>query len=343
MLRVKVCNNTGDIRSQCPASQEWGGNVRFVFDRESRAYDWLVVYSDFPQQQGQFFRESELLACHPDNTLLLTHEPSCVKRYGNAFTRQFKWVFSCHGPILKHPGLLASHPASPWCYRKTYEEFKSGTAPEKSGMLSTCCSLKNMSYTLHQDRVRFTRRLKAKMPELALFGELGSYVDDKRDALEPYKYHLAVENHVGANHWTEKITDAFLAFCLPIYFGCPNIHEYFPEESLVVVDIFDFEGAVETIRKVIADNEYERRLAYVKEARSKALEEHNICNVIAKFVEKHHTTGNLPKRMTRIYSHRHLTIIRPVYAVSHTCGKILQRVRHYRNYQEMRKGSGLYG
>ena len=52
-------------------------------------------------------------------------------------------------------------------------------------------------------------------------------IEDKFDALIGYKYHLALENSVIPDYWTEKLADSLLAWCKPIYYGCPNINDYF--------------------------------------------------------------------------------------------------------------------
>lgn len=35
-----------------PGRQPMWGNCRFIFDRDCREYDWLVVYDDLPPLQG---------------------------------------------------------------------------------------------------------------------------------------------------------------------------------------------------------------------------------------------------------------------------------------------------
>ena len=51
--------------------------------------------------------------------------------------------------------------------------------------------------------------------------------------------HIAVENHIAPHHWTEKLSDSFLGYCLPFYIGCPNAADYFPEQSFIGLDIED--------------------------------------------------------------------------------------------------------
>ena len=53
------------------------GRCRFVFGNEQK-YDWLVVYDDF---KGKIE-----LNCPPENTLLVTSEPSSIKTYESVYT-----------------------------------------------------------------------------------------------------------------------------------------------------------------------------------------------------------------------------------------------------------------
>ena len=78
-------------------------------------------------------------------------------------------------------------------------------------------------------------------------------LDDKTDALAPYRYSFALENHIETHHWTEKLADALLGLTLPFYAGCPNAVDYFPEESFIPIDMDDPDGAVRIARKAIVD------------------------------------------------------------------------------------------
>lgn len=313
-------------------------------DRDEREYDWLVIYSDFIEKNTRFMPASETLGCHPDNTLLVTHEPSSIKRYNSAFVNQFNWVLSCHdSAYLKHPNLIPSHPASSWFWDASLEELLSMPLPKKQEMLSTVCSDKSMDHTLHKDRLEFTRRLAREIPEMTVYGKIGKPLADKRAALEPFRLHLAIENHVGQNHWTEKLADAFLGYCLPLYCGCTNIFDFFPEGSIIPLDIFKFGESAERIRKAISDNEYEQCLPLVREARRKLMEEHSLFSVIAKFVKERHAPKKMPAAAKKIWNHSATVRLNPIEGMSHVIKKHLQQSRHFADLLEKRSNSDLYG
>ncbi len=251
-----------------------------------------------------------MLQCPPENTVFVTHEPSAIKTYGKDFSAQFEWLLSCHEDwALSHPKRVPMQPGSLWIYgadyynpsyrgRYGYDEMKNTSPPDKSRVLSTVCSDKKMRHTLHWQRYQLTKRLSLAMAEMDWFGHGVNLIDQKADALDKYRYHLAVENYICPDYWTEKLSDAFLGYALPFYCGAPNAADYFPPKSFIPIDISDFDGALEAIRRAIADGEYEKRLPYIIEARRQVLEEHNLYAMLARMVNKWHhnktsTTGGV--------------------------------------------------
>ena len=116
-------------------------------------------------------------------------------------------------------------------------------------------------------------------------------MQDKAEALRPYRYHVAIENHVGQHHWTEKLADAFLGHTLPLYFGCPNLSDYFPEDSFLRIDIQDAAAAADLISRAVADDLYSQRLPAIREARRRVLEEFDLFSVISRIVLERHQPG----------------------------------------------------
>lgn len=52
-------------------------------------------------------------------------------------------------------------------------------------------------------------------------------------------FHIAIENTANTNYFTEKIMDCFLWKTLPIYYGCPNIHEFFDGSGIITFNTVD--------------------------------------------------------------------------------------------------------
>lgn len=71
-----------------------------------------------------------------------------------------------------------------------------------------------------------------------------------------YKFSLAIENFSYPYYCTEKITDAFRAKTIPIYYGDPRIGEYINEKSFINLHKYaTFEDALKDIRELDENDE----------------------------------------------------------------------------------------
>ena len=62
----------------------------------------------------------------------------------------------------------------------------------------------------------------------------------KADGVARYRFSVVIENSREENYFTEKLMDALLCKTVPIYWGCPNIGDYFDTEGMIVCE--DMEG-----------------------------------------------------------------------------------------------------
>lgn len=341
-LRIKFVARGSGMRTDIWLRQFPGGNpvwndCRFSFDPEARDYDWLMVYDDLPTHEGErFSRRVEQLACPRENTLLVTCEPSSVKHYGAPFLKQFGHILTGHEPwVITHPGAIFSQPGLRWYYGlsktsvRTYDEMAANPPAAKSRDIATVCSSKQQKHTLHHARYTFVQDLKTHLPELDIFGHGVRFIADKAEALDPYRYHLAIENHVSRHHWTEKLSDSFLGLTLPFYHGCPNAADYFPPESFIPINLDDPAVTAATIRRAIADNEYEKRLPFIREARRLVLEKYNLFAVVSELARHHHVTpaAGSPASPELIMSRAELLRRRPWLRIGMALEKLRQRTR----------------
>jgi len=242
----------------------------FTQDRACRDYDWLVVFDEMPYSR-------EDLACPPDRTILATWEPISIKSYSRAYTRQFGHLLSNRPPEAEnHPHyFLGRGYYLRFSGRVFYGDAAEAVMPPKTKVISAVCSAKRMRHTQHDARYRLVEHLSRTVPSLDWFGFGVKPLDKKYEALDSYRYHVAVENHIGPHHWTEKLADAFLSECLPFYAGDPAIFEIFPKESLIPIPIDDPEEAARIINAAIAANAYEKRREAVLEAKRLILTKYN--------------------------------------------------------------------
>ncbi len=95
---------------------------------------------------------------------------------------------------------------------------------------------------------------------------------DRDILLDNFQFHIAVENSKWDNFFTEKIMDCFLSQTFPIYWGCPNLNEYFNMDGVLTFDTYD--GLIEVLQRltpefhqkhiVAMEDNFQRTLAYTK-------------------------------------------------------------------------------
>jgi len=67
---------------------------------------------------------------------------------------------------------------------------------------------------------------------------------------ETFQFSIAIENSRQKNYFTEKLCDCLVTKTIPIYFGCPNIHEYFDTTGWIILDSENVDDAIAMINSI---------------------------------------------------------------------------------------------
>lgn len=206
-----------------------------------------------------------------------------------------------------------------WDILKTYDELKAEPFPSKTRDLSWITSNYGdgsqgpeiQILTGHRLRMNFLRRFLRQYPggPLHLYGKRlttrvyqvlcnKGQLYDKWDGLADYRYTLAFENASEPGYWTGKLSDAFLAGCMPIFWGCPNLEKFFPKDSFVRVDITR-EDAPERVVEIAKSDRREQNLAVLEEAKQLCLDKYNVWPMLHRIVNEVHQRQLLKPRPTR--------------------------------------------
>lgn len=272
-------------RLQTPNNSGIWKNCHFTFNPLEENYEWLVIVDDVPVV---VHNRIEKLKCPKENTILVTTEPSSITRYGRGFASQFEYLITNQEKeILPHKNTPRTQTGIYWIYGKDYDNIiKDNNGIIKNKLISTICSDKKEGHTLHRKRFDFTALLEKEIPELDRFGRGFNFIEKKYQAIDDYKFHIVIENHIGEHMWSEKLADALLGFSVPIYCGAPNIYDYFPKDSIIIIDINNFDESIKKIKEIISTpGEYEKRLSAVIKARQLVIQEYNLLAMINKIVE----------------------------------------------------------
>ena len=108
-----------------------------------------------------------------------------------------------------------------------------------------------------------------------IFGEIWN----KLIPLEPYRFSIALENSREPRYITEKFYDCLLTDTIPIYYGAPDISDYFDSKGFIELkNIENIPECIETISGVLssADDTYSQMIEYCQKNKAKYLNNHNI-------------------------------------------------------------------
>ena len=269
-------------KRQLPGGKSTFDGVQFFVPVEEA--DVVFVYDALP--------EAKLVVRQSIPVVFVASEPANVKRYRSAFLAQFDSVITSdrdtahrkrifvqaglpwHVGVMAAGGGLARAPM-------IFEELES-YQPRKTKLVSVVSSDKTITSD-HRARLAFVSKLKSALGDkVDVFGRGIVDFADKRDVLDAYRYHIALENCAIKDYWTEKLADPFLTLTFPIYHGCPNVQDYFPAESLRQINIYEPDIAVEIIKQVINSDLAEQHLEYLVEARYRVMHEHNVFGMLAR-------------------------------------------------------------
>tara|TARA_Y100000310_G_C20625114_1_gene785412 strand:- start:396 stop:1202 length:807 start_codon:yes stop_codon:yes gene_type:complete len=102
----------------------------------------------------------------------------------------------------------------------------------KSKLVSMVSSGKGLTEG-HKYRLSWVEKLKGKVD---LYGREFNFIDTKDEGVNDYMFSVAMENASVASWWTEKLLDCFVAGTVPIYWGDPEISDYFNPDGMIFLD-----------------------------------------------------------------------------------------------------------
>ncbi len=234
----------------------------------------------------------------PGCFLYLTEEAHPYRRYNQDFLMQFDEIFTCRDETL-HPKQTRIHELNTWHMGISLDEACSERVIPKTKLLSIVCS--DLTQLPGQKkRYAFANKLFGHFKDrIDFYGTGFKPVKDKWEALADYKYSIAIENSRIPGYFTEKLSECYLAHCLPVYWGAPDILEYFDEQALIVIDIDDFEAAVNRIEKLLTEDPYEKLLPEIIAAKKKFLDQYHIFPVLNRLIVECYSESAQSRTSTR--------------------------------------------
>ena len=266
-----------------------------------------------------FNRASYTIKTHvpKDRTIFIAAEPDVIHPYSRRFLDQYGLVLTTTKKMLTSE---KRHRATCWYWfagydfssrgaHRGYDWFKALKKPQnKEDKIAIVTS--NKDYTqYHRKRLLLIDTLIDKIPDhIVVYGRGFKSIDDKADALLPYKFNLAIENGEGPHVWTEKLTDPWLCWSFPFYAGCSNVADYFPRDGFEMINLDDPVAEAERMVKEMENGRWEAAQPAIANAREKVLEEENIMILMANLAIEvaNRSTASRSSRPNYIWSERSL-------------------------------------
>ena len=87
-------------------------------------------------------------------------------------------------------------------------------------------------------------------------------ISSKRDKTEMFDsmFHICIENNNAKDYFTEKIIDCIISKTVPVYYGCPNIGEYFDLNGIIIINKNNYIDIINNL----TEETYYKMLPYIK-------------------------------------------------------------------------------
>lgn len=273
--------------------------INYIIDNLETTCDYLVVWGGLPS-----IVDKHSFSINRKKAIFVAEESHLYRRYNSDFLRQFDIVFGNRIDIV-HPGFVKTHELNTWHMGRSLDEALSDQTIVKNRSISIVCS--NLTdLPGHKNRFAFANQLKGHFKDkVDFFGTAFTPLPDKWDALAPYKYSIAIENASIPGYFSEKLTECYLAHCLPIYFGAPDIEDYFPANAIVKLKLDSFNDAIRTIESLLESDPYEHLLPCILQAKQKFLNEYHFFSFLNRYLINEELKGIELRRISRTIRGEH--------------------------------------
>jgi Glycosyltransferase family 10 (fucosyltransferase) C-term len=266
---------------------------QFDFPRPTKPKSWLEKFRQKPQKP-ELDINSLLRGVPRERVIYLLREPpldEVIARNKYNYQEAQKYCSYISGPDDFAP--IPEYMPAIWYHGNSFRELNEMPPPEKIAPCSWITSGINRTAN-HRQRLDFLKSLQSNEIKFDLYGrdlpawsKASGELGNKWYGMAPYYYNLAIENY-AENNWyvSEKLWDAILAWCLPIYYGGSAADKLLPPGSFLRLPSLDEKG-IAYIKEVTAtpDAWYAAKEA-IAEARQIILHKLNLLNWLSEFVTK---------------------------------------------------------
>ena len=151
----------------------------------------------------------------------------------------------------------------------------------KKSQLASIIASNNNKLEGHKLRHEVINKIYDLNLDISILGRGYNPFKDKEDGLKSFKYSIIIENIKEKDYFTEKIIDACLCKTIPIYWGAPNIRDYFDYRGIIICNSIN--EIMDALKKM-SDEDYEARLKWINQDKLKAIVHADFRTCAAKLV-----------------------------------------------------------
>jgi hypothetical protein len=271
-------------------------DIEFVYDD---SYD-VIVFNNYVTEEPKknsksciFFHEPSWSGSHQKN----------YKNYKN-FTvfGHYKELYDAEN-IIEIPSHLFYGGRGPWCEGWDFWSYDNiiNYKFEKTKNISSVVS--NLGFgidnhpkgCLYKERCDLISNLIENAPFIDFYGweqnntNLKGSIQEKKYGIIDYKFSICIENTNEKNYISEKFYDSILTNTIPIYFGCKNIKDIWPENGYILIDdISDTNKITQLLYNIFdnCDSLYDTMLPELLKIKKRYFNEFNLLKKINYFAIK---------------------------------------------------------
>ena len=207
-----------------PNSRKQSKYIKYI--RNQMNWDGITIFTDK-------FLDSNIIKSVNSKYKIGWHIERIYGVPGNfeSYINELDFVMTNNDTILKeYPNKTKFVPFGGGWIKKENQKIS-----EKNKLISIIYSFKK-SYEGHQLRHQIAENING----IDLYGN-GSPtpIDFKEQGLSNYMFSVIIENISAEGYFTEKLIDSFLTGTIPIYWGCPNIDNFFDTDGMIIFKTFD--------------------------------------------------------------------------------------------------------
>ena len=265
--------------------RNWPDNDYFELDEEN--YEYLIVLGALNSKNFKYFRDKQ-------KTIGFMLEPEWSQNWQRDLHKYCKYVVAQSKSMYPHATNIIEHPMFMFTESTDNYKFYLENDFKKTKRMSIISSNYGHKYNYIKRHELFKGLLETDL-DIDFYGRRWDLSDErykgapynKSEAIVDYEYSIAIENSSYDNYLTEKFFDLVVCNTVPIYYGCPNVKDIYPENSFIEIDFSGpIEKTIEQITDIYHNDVYQERLPHVLEAKKMYYTKYNIFNFMENMIKQ---------------------------------------------------------